>query len=142
MAAYIKLPLRKSNFPKTVSDGQKDRQNIIKKYVSLLLLFYLYFRFLNLANVFLLITSTILIFSSIVLIKFYHISKVMCFRRKLQAACLTQILINQIVSLRHKHIERFCKLFVSLKAEYNLCITLCYDIFHVSKSSFEILNKI
>jgi len=34
-----------------------------------------YQRFLNLANVFLLITSTILIFSSIVLIKFYHISK-------------------------------------------------------------------
>jgi len=34
-----------------------------------------YQRFLNISNVFLLITSTILIFSSIVLIKFYHISK-------------------------------------------------------------------
>eukprot|EP00088_Acartia_fossae_P006473 TRINITY_DN12977_c2_g2_i2.p1 TRINITY_DN12977_c2_g2~~TRINITY_DN12977_c2_g2_i2.p1 ORF type:complete len:316 (+),score=51.26 TRINITY_DN12977_c2_g2_i2:49-948(+) len=34
-----------------------------------------YQRFLNISNVFLLITSTILVFSSIVLIKFYHISK-------------------------------------------------------------------
>jgi hypothetical protein len=36
-------------------------------------------RFLNLSNVFLLITSTILLFSSIILIKFYHITKVMLF---------------------------------------------------------------
>lgn len=34
-----------------------------------------YQRFLNLSNVFLLITSTILLFSSIILIKFYHITK-------------------------------------------------------------------
>ena len=32
-----------------------------------------YQKFLNLSNVFLLITSTILIFSAIILIKFYHI---------------------------------------------------------------------
>ncbi|XP_023336581.1 CD63 antigen [Eurytemora carolleeae] len=34
-----------------------------------------YQRFLNLSNVFLLITSTILVFSAIILIKFYHITK-------------------------------------------------------------------
>ena len=35
-----------------------------------------YQKFLNLCNVFLLITSTILIFSSIVLMSFYHLTKV------------------------------------------------------------------
>ena len=35
-----------------------------------------YQRFLNLCNVFLLITSTILIFSAVVLISFYHLTKV------------------------------------------------------------------
>lgn len=34
-----------------------------------------YQKFLNLSNVFLLITSTILIFSAVILIKFYHIDK-------------------------------------------------------------------
>jgi hypothetical protein len=34
-----------------------------------------YQKFLNLSNVFLLITSTILIFTAIVLMKFYHVDK-------------------------------------------------------------------
>lgn len=37
-----------------------------------------YQKLLNLCNVFLLITSTILIFSSVVLMSFYHITKVTC----------------------------------------------------------------
>ena len=51
------------------SGSQKSTLSVMQSRVTK------YQRFLNLSNVFLLITSTILIFTAIVLMKFYHITK-------------------------------------------------------------------